>query len=408
MGKDCQLNTPLVNASIEVYADMMKVKADVHHDAVGGGKREKCSSFSEASRRRMIQKMAQLNLNGYYEVFVTLTYPSVYSPSWQTWKRDLDVFMKWLSRQCPNVVGCLWRVEFQKRGAPHYHLVLICDESVCTCTPISYTDKHSKQKKTKHHPTCKMHAFRSEIAKKWPNVVRDSYMAECDDNAVRSAYLGHYQAHLKAGTNCEQVGSRRQLMAYVAKYVAKVDGGNVPDEWGRTWGFRNLNGTLDFSAVEIVALSFDESVQLKRMVRKWLKSKGKKRYSRMLSRMPSYSILGLGADSENSRVIYRLLGGIRQGLFAPHNSPRQRTSSSRDENVCSIHKRSAILHVAKKAGCPLKRDDMVMTPSGVGRVGVAMLCETLLRWRVSVVIGGVWQTFDAEDVSVVQQGRLAV
>ncbi|MBE7535456.1 MAG: hypothetical protein HS124_06970 [Anaerolineales bacterium] len=55
--------------------------------------------------------------------FVTLTYPSVYSDNPKDWKNDLDKYLKRLARKFPNVSG-VWKLEPQKRGAPHYHLLI--------------------------------------------------------------------------------------------------------------------------------------------------------------------------------------------------------------------------------------------------------------------------------------------
>ena len=131
---------------------------------------------------------------------------------------------------------------------------------------------------------------------------------------------------MRAGTGIEAVQGRRQLMAYVSKYLAKTDQVNAPAEWGRNWGFRNLNGQLDFSPVEVIEIDYCEAVQLKRYIRRWLRSRGRVRYAGMLNMRVSYSVLGLGADSENGRMVYKLLGGIRQGLFASHISPGIRWS----------------------------------------------------------------------------------
>lgn len=55
--------------------------------------------------------------------FVTLTYPAIYSDDPKSWKRDLDKYLKRLARKFPKVSG-VWKLEPQKRGAPHYHLLI--------------------------------------------------------------------------------------------------------------------------------------------------------------------------------------------------------------------------------------------------------------------------------------------
>src|SRR5437588_9167938 len=53
-------------STIEVYADMVKVKTPTKNPVKGGGQRKECKGFSESSRRRLIQKMARWNLNELY------------------------------------------------------------------------------------------------------------------------------------------------------------------------------------------------------------------------------------------------------------------------------------------------------------------------------------------------------
>src|SRR5438445_4731657 len=112
-----------------MYADMIKVNIPLSGEKKGGGEREECKGFSESSRRRLIQKMAQWNMNGLYASFVTLTYPAIYTEDWKQWKNDLDNFFKRIERKYSYLVGLVWRIEFQKRGAPHFHLIVASTES---------------------------------------------------------------------------------------------------------------------------------------------------------------------------------------------------------------------------------------------------------------------------------------
>ena len=239
-------------------------------------------------RRRLIQKMAQWNLNDLSSFFTTLTYPALYAQDWRIWKRDLDTFFKRLDRKYPELVGCCWRVEFQRRGAPHFHLIMVCSKG---CENLA--------------------RFRRQIAEMWCEIVADGYKMSGGDMAT---YAPEKEKHLRAGTGVEAVQGRKQLMAYVSKYLAKVDQANAPEEWGRSWGFRNINGQLDFSPVEVIEIDYCEAKQLKRYIRRWLRSRGRVRYAGMLNMRVSYSVLGLGSDSENGRLVYKTVGGDTAGL----------------------------------------------------------------------------------------------
>lgn len=87
-------------------------------------KRAAVTHFSARSRSRMLQSLAKTDrreLDG-RAVFVTLTYPEDYPESSREWKRDLEVFGKRLRRMRPNA-WWYWKLEPQRRGAPHFHLL---------------------------------------------------------------------------------------------------------------------------------------------------------------------------------------------------------------------------------------------------------------------------------------------
>jgi len=85
-------------------------------------KRGKVTSFSRKSRRRMIDLMARLDLKDKRVVFLTLTFH--YTHSAQETKAAFKRFLAHVAYHYPNASG-IWRVEFQKRSTPHYHLILI-------------------------------------------------------------------------------------------------------------------------------------------------------------------------------------------------------------------------------------------------------------------------------------------
>lgn len=347
-------------STVEIYADMIKIKTPTKNPVKGGGERQECKGFSDNSRRRLIQKMAQWNLTGLFLYFVTLTYPRLYTTDPKIWKRDLDVLTKRLKRKYPEMVGGCWKLEFQQRGAPHYHAIIAVNGSCRNLT-----------------------MFRMQIAEMWAEIVADGYRMSGGD---MEAYAPEKEKHLKSGTGVEAVQGRKQLMAYVAKYLGKVDQNNVPDNWGRTWGFRNINGTLDFSPVEVVELDYSEAVSLKRCIRKWLRSRGRVRYAGMLNMRASYSVLGLGSDSGNGRAVYKMLGGIRSGpmgLFASHISPGSPLDLGCSVGVSFLERVQMGLYDARKG---IAEGDRVRTPLGNAVISQVKHCETLGRMRVVVYL----------------------
>lgn len=82
-----------------------------------GGKRGVVSEFSPASRSRLAKKV---NCLGGRLGFVTLTYPYCF-PGASEAKQELRAFFKKCKRKYPQF-GAIWKFEYQKRGAPHFHL----------------------------------------------------------------------------------------------------------------------------------------------------------------------------------------------------------------------------------------------------------------------------------------------
>lgn len=163
----------------------------------GGGRRGKVQSFSKSARRRLLRLLATVEKKS-LPVFITLTYPGEYPHEWKTWKRHLDTFCKRLVRRYPGC-GLVWRIEPQKRGAPHYHLLVWNAGNV-------------------------LHL------RKW---VADAWFSVVNSGDVR---------HAKAGTRTEAIRSSRGVMSYAAKYLGKLPDTPSLEDWqdgiGRWWGVR--------------------------------------------------------------------------------------------------------------------------------------------------------------------------
>lgn len=87
-----------------------------------GGPRGGVREFSAASRRRLVATLGKIPPHR-RPVFLTLTYPRVWPSDSQQWKRHLHIFRRRLDRISPQS-SYIWKLEPQRRGAPHYHLLL--------------------------------------------------------------------------------------------------------------------------------------------------------------------------------------------------------------------------------------------------------------------------------------------
>lgn len=110
-----------IRMSKQGHVFRIAVKAD-GADHKGGGGRGKVVGFSKGSRRRLIEKMARLEVpeNGSAQ-FITLTYHNDF-PDCDGARANWRAFSERLRRRWASSSG-VWRMELQKRGAPHFHIV---------------------------------------------------------------------------------------------------------------------------------------------------------------------------------------------------------------------------------------------------------------------------------------------
>lgn len=108
-------------SSIELYKRSLKV---VH--PIGSNKPEppdrtqtKIDHFSKKSRRRL--QFVSINNSDVLISQFALTYHDRLPADGKECKKHLNTFLTWLKRNYPEV-RYLWILEFQSRGAPHYHL----------------------------------------------------------------------------------------------------------------------------------------------------------------------------------------------------------------------------------------------------------------------------------------------
>jgi hypothetical protein len=109
----------------------------------GGGVRGEISEFSKAPARRLL--LAARNFDG-LRVMITLTYPSEFPADGRIVKDHWKRMRQWLTRN--GVSSGLWFLEFQERGAPHFHIFTrdpvdsrgsgeqISYSNACHCQPV--------------------------------------------------------------------------------------------------------------------------------------------------------------------------------------------------------------------------------------------------------------------------------
>jgi len=191
----------------------------------GGGLRGKVNTFSSASRRRLMRLIGIVDQREATPLFVTLTYPGDWPKDSRVWKRQFDNFWKRLERKFGDV-GCVWKLEAQRRGAPHFHLLV---------WGLSYVP------------------LLEWISQAWYEVVGSGDLR-----------------HLRAGTQVQELRSWHGVMSYASKYLGKVDY-ELPKDggWenvGRFWGVRGAPN-IPWASPEVVSGTDRQIVRVMRALR---------------------------------------------------------------------------------------------------------------------------------------------
>jgi hypothetical protein len=88
----------------------------------GGGMRGSVQGFSKASRKRMLNLLNRIEQSAYKKAkLITLTYHKNERDHVKS-KKDLHKFLTYLRRNHTDHSG-IWRLEWQDRGAIHYHIL---------------------------------------------------------------------------------------------------------------------------------------------------------------------------------------------------------------------------------------------------------------------------------------------
>lgn len=150
------------------------------------------TEFTKSSRKRLA--FVASNTQAEFASMVTLTYPKKYPNDGTKVKRHLKLFIQRCRRRW-EPLGYLWFLEFQRRGAPHLHVLLTC--KVVTKDKLWASGT-------------------------WYEIV--------DSGDIK---------HLSAGTRTERIRKPNGARHYVVKYAFKMKQKKVPKKFrnvGRFWG----------------------------------------------------------------------------------------------------------------------------------------------------------------------------
>lgn len=242
------------------YVKIKKQWINYSTESKSRGKRSAIEGFTDDSRKRLRDLFAKINTeyqekySGNKGISVTLTYPGEYDPDPNTWKKHLDNFGKSLRREYKES-SCIWVLEFQKRGAPHFHVCVLGVNWI----PYKWVNDT------------------------WKRIICNTGYARTETRAIR-----------------------KNIMNYFSKYMSKEQG--TEDYVGRYWG---VIGRENLPVVMLImSLKEEEFFRYRRVMIGWLERKlgrkirisdnGLKTYMRSETGIKLYFfVLGIKLNEDN-------------------------------------------------------------------------------------------------------------
>lgn len=178
-----------------------------------GGVRGSITEFSRQSQARLMKKLACWRPFGQV-IIVTLTYPRQF-PNSRRAGQDFERFRRHLRQRYPELAG-MWKLEYQKRGAPHYHMVL---ETGRTAFSLSH--------------------FRAWLDQTWIQSRRSNVLARTQAAWARDPSRAKYYLAKEVGKTAQSSKAWRNRINQATE-----------DHYGRFWGWHQKH-RLIFEAREI-------------------------------------------------------------------------------------------------------------------------------------------------------------
>ena len=215
--------------------------------------------WSARSRSRMAELVGSLDYSEWTREDGTLVMNTLTLPDrWQEVAPDGKTFKKLLRRyelRWRRSIGdwrCLWKLEFQGRGAPHWHALMRVPALVGAQT------------------------FEEWNSQTWADVVGASTVVDrWKDDKGSSEYTRHLGAGTRVDYSGKDFSDPRRISLYFLGHSAKTTDGkeyqhNVPAEWqepgngpGRFWGNPGLK-----SAAREIELTEHDAMEVARLLRK--------------------------------------------------------------------------------------------------------------------------------------------
>jgi len=191
--------------------------------------RKKITSVNKRSLQRMVWTViaSQVQFNS----LLTLTYGQNFPMNGKRVKQDLNKFITYMRRSLGDFEYC-WFLEFQRRGAPHFHLMLTLD-NVGQCERELVAELWGKIAEPFNWPY-------TAIA--WP------YKREC------AKFGGNTQDAVIAQHRRVKTWERKKkdngMVRYAVKYATKIRQKRVPSEYSNVGRFWAVSSGVDIPNVD--------------------------------------------------------------------------------------------------------------------------------------------------------------
>lgn len=239
----------------------------------GRGSRREIVGWSAKSRANFVHVMCELDYAPMFAdpsrvaAMVTLTYPSDWltvAPDGKTVKEHLKTFRKRYERAWGEPLRAVWKLEFQRRGAPHFHILLVPPHGLAGTV-------RQEGKRRRRAAVGDGLPFRQWLSVVWADIVAHPDPVE-------------RMKHETAGTGVDFAeGLRASDPKRVAVYFLKHGGATakeyqhiVPEAWrepgkgpGRFWGYWGLERVTAGREVDPAT-----AVQAVRILRRWSRAQG--------------------------------------------------------------------------------------------------------------------------------------
>jgi hypothetical protein len=229
------------------------------------------TGWSRKSRTNMVRALCEIDYRPLLAdptrlpAMVTLTYPGDWltvAPDGKTAKGHLAAFRRRYERAWDRELVAVWKLEFQRRGAPHFHLLMVPPHGVARTPGV------------RARADAWVGAglpFRQWLSAVWADIVGHPDPEE-------------HRYHQLAGTGVDynealRARDPKRVAVYFTKhgsFAAKEYQNCVPPEWqepgkgpGRFWGYWRLERVA--VAVEVTP---DNGIRAARIARRWARAQG--------------------------------------------------------------------------------------------------------------------------------------